>query len=449
MSNSNHVLAVALVCERAMEWWDGSQASRARRVNPPQHRGVAAQMRRLATLALALLFVAACRAPVAAPDYRFEFDGRPMHVDFVPVEGDGGAPAPGDVLRWPELVIDEVAEQVYVGGNGSRVYRRSNAGPQLVSIAVGAAGDLASLSDVEVSGLLGIRFNRWDLSIACELRRVDVRRCLLTFAPLTVDLADLPAEARYLHMSYCDPVDPAGFARFVDLRYLAVPVRGFVPEGEPPPEVYPGPGIVVHWTKGLPELRCLDLDGVATDLRPLAGHPRLRTVLAAHCRIEALPTESMPALREFLVPFSDCPAAEVERMRRMHPSARVLTTPREVLLDCVGKATSVRLRTGASCHPMPTDRVVYVTEDPSEIAALFDLLQPRGGFQPNRSAGGCDRGVMQFFGADGSLLGEVGMISRWMLRCGRAWGSDASFESKSSADALAKWITERGLQILD
>ena len=66
----------------------------------------------------------------------------------------------------------------------------------------------------------------------------------------------------------------------------------------------------------MPDLRWLDLEGAAGDLRPLAGHPRLHTVLAAHCHIEALPLQAMPALREFSAPFSDCPEAEVERLRR-------------------------------------------------------------------------------------------------------------------------------------
>lgn len=423
------------------------------RLNHPRRRGVAAWMRQVASTALALLFVAACRVPVAAPDYRFEYDGMPMRADFVPVEGDGGSPVPGDVLRLPELVIDEVAEQVYVGADGRRVFRRSGAGQQIVFLEVRDASDLAALSDGEAGGLRGILFGSWDSSIARELGRVDARRCLFTFGPLsdTVELADLPVETRYLNMHYAQSVDPAGFARFKELRFLAVPQRGFIPEGEPPPEDdSPGSGIAVHWTKDLPELRWLDLYGVASDLRPLAGHPRLRAVLAAHCRITAMPTESMPELREFLAPFSDCPGAEVERMRRLHPEARVLTTPREVLLDCVGSATSLRLRTGASCHPQPSDHVVYATEDPTEIGALLDLLRPRSGYDHDWLIPGCDQGVMQFFGADGSLLGEVGMIGSATLRSHRAWDTTpASFESKASAAALVEWLTVRGLRIRD
>ncbi|MFO1030161.1 MAG: hypothetical protein U1F60_03715 [Planctomycetota bacterium] len=422
-------------------------------MNHPRRRGVPASMRRVASTALALLFAAACRVPVAAPDYRFEYDGMPMRADFVPVEGDGGSPLPGDVLQWPDLVLDEVAEQAYVTAPGNRVFRRTSTGQHLVFIEVRDACDLAALSDGEAGGLRGISFSSWDSSIARELERVDARRCLFTFWPLSavVDLAELPAETRYLNMHYSESVDPAGFARFKELRFLAVPQRGFIPEGEPPPEDdSPGPGIAVHWTKDLPELRWLDLDGVASDLRPLAGHPRLRTVLAAHCRITAMPTESMPELREFLAPFSDCPGAEVERMRRLHPEARVRTTPREVLLDCVGSATSLRLRTGASCHPRPSDRVVYATEDPAEIGELLDLLRPRSGYDHDWPIPGCDQGVMQFFSADGALLGEVGMIGRMTLRSYRAWDTTpALFESKSSAAALVEWLTVRGLRIRD
>lgn len=255
-------------------------------------------------------------------------------------------------------------------------------------------------------------------------------------------------------MHHAEPVDPAGFARFPELRYPAVPHEAYIPEGAeppPPPEDYsPGPAIAVDWISGLPELRWLDLECVGADLRPLAGHPRLRTVLAAHCRIKELPTESMPALREFLAPFSDCPDAEVERMRRLHAGARIRTTPRDVLLDCIGTATCLRLRTGASCHPHPSDRVVYATNDRSEICALLDLLKPRGGYEHNWSIPGCDHGVMQFLDANGALLAEVGMIGTGTLRSYQAWGTTPSFlGSEEKAAALGEWLAARGLQILD
>jgi hypothetical protein len=158
----------------------------------------------------------------------------------------------------------------------------------------------------------------------------------------------------------------------------------------------------------------------------------------------------MPALREFLAPFSDCPNAEVERMRHLHPAARIRTTPREVLLDYISTATRLQLRTGASCHPQPSDRVVFATEDVAEIRALLDLLQPEGGFAPDVSIPGCDSGVMQFFGADGSLLAEVGMIGTGTFRSYQAWGTTpSSLGSKEAAAALGDWLGARGLRIRD
>ena len=156
----------------------------------------------------------------------------------------------------------------------------------------------------------------------------------------------------------------------------------------------------------------------------------------------------MPALREFLAPFSDCPAAEVERMHRLHPAARIRTTPREVLLDCISAATCVQLRTGASCHPRPSDRVVYTTRERSEIQELIDLLQPQGGYGHQWPIFACDRGVIQFLDDNGSLLAEVGMIGTKALRSYRAWGTTPSFlGSNENADALSGWLAARRLQI--
>lgn len=277
--------------------------------------------------------------------------------------------------------------------------------------------------------------------MAPELARVDARRCLFAFGPLSdaVDLTSLPATCRYLHMHYAEPVDPAGFTRFAELRYLALPWKTFQT-----------PGIALDWTQQLRELRWLDVQGVNGDLGPLAGHPGLRTVVASHGRITALPSRPLPALRELRAPFSDCPEADVARMQRQHPTARIHTTARAVLLDRIGRAVRLQLRTGSSCHPQPEDRVVHTTADQGEIAALRDLLQLRSGYLPALMIPGCDRGVMQFHRADGALLAEVGLIGTRTLRCYRAWGlQPASLASPEQVEALVAWLGARGLEVVE
>ena len=265
-------------------------------VNHPGCWFVAGRVDRPASTAVVVLLLAVGCRSTAAPADRFELDGKAIRADFFAVEGNGELPVPGDVLKWPLVVIDDVADLVCETVPSNRSYRRTGAGAKLVAIEVAAASDLAVLTDDEAGGLRGIEFVRWDPAMARELRRVDARRCMFTFGPFSdvVDLLALPTTTRYLHMQDAKPVDPAGFARFPELRYLAVPNEAFVPDGEPPPALEddssPGPAIAVDWTCVLPELRWLDLECVGADLRPLAGHPRLRTVLAAHCRIEKMPT---------------------------------------------------------------------------------------------------------------------------------------------------------------
>lgn len=406
---------------------------------------------------LALLLTAGCRTGAPPPDYRFELDGKAMQPDCVSVEGDGERPAPGDVLTWPFVVLDDVADQSYQhveGAPSGRFYRRTPRGLQLVALTVGCAEDLAALRDEEAAGLRGIEFDTWNEAVARQLARVDLRRCILKWRPLCelVDLAQVPATARYLDLHYGKPVDPAGLQRFRELRYLAVPDEAPIAEDEPPPPVFgePGPPIALDWVRALPELRWLDVDGVGGDLRPLGGHLHLRTVRASHCRLTHLPGQRLPALREFRAPFSDAPEDEVARLRALHPAARILTTPREALLDCIGAAVRLQLRTGSSCHPQPTDRVVYATADRAELQALFALLQLDRGYVPAMFIPGCDRGVMQFFDADGALLAEVGMFGPGPLRCYRAWSRQpASIASVADAEALQHWLAARGLRVGD
>lgn len=401
---------------------------------------------------LALLLAAGCQT--TAPRYVFGFadDARKTELTFEVVEGTGLRPVPGDVLTstWPPLVLDDVAEQVFEARADGRLHRRTQHGPQLVAIEVSAAEDLASLSEDDVLGLRAIDFERWEPAMARELARVDARRCLFRFGPLSdpVDLAVLPATTRYLDMHYAEPVDPEGFARFVELRYLIVPTEAPLPtNAEPPSPSWDDrdPPITLDWVRSLPELRRLDVEAVGSDLRPLDGHPSLHTVHAGHCRIEHLPTD-LPALREFVTPFSDCPDAGVERMRQAHPAARILTTARQVLLDRLEKAVRLQLRTGSVCHPQTGDRVIYATESRVEIESLFGLLQFEPGYERRFTVPTCEQGVLQFFGADGSLLEEIGRFGSWGMRGASVWhGQQVVFASREQAAAVQQWVAARGL----
>lgn len=396
---------------------------------------------------------AACAGVPNPPEYVFRYGGGVAEAQFLAVDGDGVRPVPGDVLTWPFLVLDDVAEQFYEPATEGRTYRQTGSGRQLAAIEIATVADLAALSDDEAAGLRGIHFSRWEPAMARELERVDARRCLFEFGSLTdpVDLRCLPSTTRYLHMHYAKPVDLEGFGRFRELRYLAVPDAALAAEGEEPPAPdidAPGPPIAVDWVRHLPELRWLDLEAVGSDLRPLGGHPTLHTVHAAHCALRHLPAEPMPALREFLAPFSDCPSEDVERLRRLHPTARIRTTARELLLDRIGAAARLQLRTGASCHPQPSDRVVYVTDDRAEIEGLLELLRPAAGFQGRWTIPGCERGVLQFFAASGCLLAEVGLLGAGVLRSQQVWdGRPAFFGSEERSAALRAWLVARGLHV--
>ena len=394
-----------------------------------------------------------CRTPSPQSGFRVELDGERVAGRFLAIEGAGDHPAAGDLLTWPELVLDDASSQTFVR-RGERTYRVEGTSERLVAIEVDAPDELRSMSDETIGGLRAIRFDRWQPAMAAELERVDVRRCLLSFGPLSdaLELTSLPAATRYLDMHYAEPVEPAGFARFAEMRYLVVPDEPWSdPEGPPPPPpARDGPegSIPLDWVCHLPELRWLDVLGVGHDLRPLGGHAKLRHVSASHCRIGHLPTRPMPSLVAFVLSFSDCPDGELQRMRRMHPTARILRTPGEVLRERVCGAAGLLLRTGSSCHPKPTDRVVYRTDDPAEIDALLERLQSRQGYAPVYMVPGCDSGVMVFLDERGEVLAEVGMLGAQSLRCYQTWSLMPAFlDSKERGADLRAWLSARGLEI--
>lgn len=407
-------------------------------------------MRRTLT-SLALLVVVGCQVAPPSPNYRFSFGGTERSLLVLAVEGDGTRPMPGDVLSWPPIVLDDVPDQGFeiFGDDWTRIHRRAPQGPQLVLLTVRDAAELAALSAGEVAGLRGLVFARWDAAIARELTRVDVRHCLLTWSSgCVVDLDSVPASARYLDLRDHGALDPNRFRRCRELRFLRVPEQSLILDDEPPPEgdgpLYPP--IRLDWVRELPDLRWLDVSHVAGDLRPLAGHPHLHTVIARHSRIAHLPELPLPALRELQVAFSDCPEAEVARLRRMQPEVRVFASPRELLLARLTGATTLRLRTGGTYSMMRPGRVVYATDDAAEIAELVALLQFPSGYARSYGAGCEDRGVMQFFGEDGALLAEIGTWSGFDFRCPAAWGEQLPRNaSAAGAIALQQWLAARGL----
>ncbi|MCR9248577.1 MAG: hypothetical protein NXI31_26420 [bacterium] len=384
------------------------------------------------------------------PKYRFERNGDALTTRIIAITGEDQTPLPGDVLDWPLLVIDDVEDQVFEQESSERVWRLHEGGRQLVAIEVREPGDLAALTDAEARGLRRVSIDRWQPAMAAELVRIDPRSCLLEFGPLVdaIDLSSLPATCRYLHMHYADPVDPRGFARFRELRYLALPNEAWVPESDEPPSPEwgaPGATMPLDWVHDLPQLRWLDSSEVCADLRPLGGHPTLRTVIAKHCRITHLPTVPLPRLHEFVTWFSDVPAGEVERLRHDHPNARIQVTSTEALHDRIANATELRFRTGSSCHPKPDDRVLFTTKDPTEIGGLLAILQPEPGFQPRFSIPGCGQGVLQFFDANGTRLAETSLIGLTTLRSHDAWGLQPACLTKATKAALQAWLTARRL----
>lgn len=389
-----------------------------------------------AALAAAAFGFAGCASvPTKPARFVFVLDGKAIDASITPV-GHDGAPQCGDVawISGPRIVLDEPGayelERDRAAARGDRLWAVHGGTRRLVGLEVKEPEDVADLVDSDWHDLRGVEFECWDPAFVSRLAAIDARRCLVTFRHFThfERLPPLPAHLRYLDLHYSHVDQLADLARLDELRFLVLPHREEVTS--------------VDWATALPCLRHLDLTGTAVhDLTPLGCHPTLHTVLAAHAPITKLPATRMPSLRRFVAHSSGCPDGEAARFRALQPRTAIAMTRGEMLAAAVHAATSLRIRTGCTVDPRPTDRVVYTTDRPDEIAELVGLVRMFEGYCGESSVPGCDRFSCEFLSPTGDrllLLGYGDIYVRSSL-----W-DDAGLDESCRAP-LRRWFEQRGL----
>jgi hypothetical protein len=388
-----------------------------------------------------LLLLGAAFARAQEPTgYTFTLDGAPCTPTVTTIEGSAGEPRAGDVVSVIgfRMVLDAPGHYAFTT-EGEPLVRRMwcerDGLRTLALVDLRAAAEVEDLTAADWLSLRGLRFQAWNEDLARCLDRIDGARCVVQFdrSARPERLPTFPRQLRYLALPRLEAAGLHGLADLHDLVYLTLPWQQEI--------------TTVDWIAGLPLLRHLELEATGvTDLAPLGGHGRLRTVLAPSTPITQLPTVRLPQLERMVAYASGCPAEEAARFRALQPGAQIAMTFRDLLVARLQPAAGLRIRTGSTCHPKPNETVVYASDRPDEVAALVGLLRTREAYSRPYSVPGCEPRVLQFLDAHGELLLEVGLFESMALRCYDLWNKPVSLDP-DHREPLRRWLTERGVHL--
>lgn len=437
---------------------------------------------------LLLLCLAGC---LAAAEYRFLIDDRPIDPEVVALADGSVHPAPGDLVwlgRVPVVLGEPGEYRLQRTGQGAtlsepgapaalaslQVDQKAEAlfalepaqRRRLRHIALRAEADLApellaALADCDPERtVLAITWSTFTTVDAVPALPAGWRHLMLeatSFGPRTSHRLDglRPLTAlRWLRMrSLSRPIDAGVLAGCRDLRRLEAEVLGFVSAGALADlralvalhlrgcELEPEDGAFLA---GLTALRELDLS--YSDLARIdaaAALPALADLRLDGARLTTLPAGPWPALRSAQVLGTKVPAAELAAFAAAHPAARIATTWASSLRTTVAGADRLVLRTGGTCHRRPDqEKVLHEERDPAAIAALLGALE----VDEARSGDECmccGDGALEVYVGERhvAMLGfQHGFALRW---AGGAWPGDAVL-TLAAADRLNAWLDQHG-----
>jgi hypothetical protein len=389
-------------------------------------------------------------------------DGKQTAVSVRSVVGEDG-PRPDDVLEVGGLLLlrgETTKPQFRVAGD--EVHELASDGSSLlVALRMRRVVDLAPSALVQ------------------PVPDVDLERCVVSTSTTDPDeLAALPADVRFLSIGgggLGDAVDE--LARLRRLRYLRIPApHAMFDEAKASPVAalsgltcLVAPGRVwddvaalgrltqlrsldlsrgrsftdVAFASSLRELRRLDVGRTwVTDMSAVSGLPHLAWIRASYTPLGALPTTA--SLRSLDVSFTRVPEGDVAAFRDAHREGAVAAdASRTPALAGLAGMDGVRLRTGGRCHRGRDERVLWTSVGADDVRAVVDLLR----FQDPPMEGRCmccGSPTIEF------LRGETVVRSVTVHH-----GAFLDFEglptyvelTPDGADALCRWITERGLPV--
>lgn len=195
---------------------------------------------------------------------------------------------------------------------------------------------------------------------------------------------------------------------------------------------------------GLPALRRLDVSRTAVaDLSPVGTCPALVEIAATRSRVRALPREGLPALARlemFGAPVGD---DDVAQFAALHPSATILHRWRTALVLATAGATSVRVRTGGTCHRnMEDEAVLFELTGAAEVRALLDRIaidEPSSG----EHCLCCGDPSIEITDGASRIAATLGMHHGRRLRWPGGWPGDGELTGPA-ATAVCRWLADHG-----
>lgn len=187
-------------------------------------------------------------------------------------------------------------------------------------------------------------------------------------------------------------------------------------------------------------------------------------------RVSPFPAERFPKLRRIELTCTDWTEEDSARLREQNPDIQIRLGFRDILLDVLRPAATMRVR----ALPWPgggvSEKLIYETGDLDEIAEFESLLRFDEGYRLNYRPPSSAQFVVEFLDSNGQRLAQMqlkgeghgvdrsfrrdseGNISEphgvlgtcsW-IRCNKAWPTPASVPIPN-CDQLRDWLVARGV----
>ncbi|MGE0495264.1 MAG: HEAT repeat domain-containing protein [Vulcanimicrobiota bacterium] len=444
---------------------------------------------------LALLLVSLFVRISWAEEYSFSLNGQSIRPPVVRLADSPAAYQPGDVIEVANLPMvlgppGTYAFELRRGVFGTLFLSLDGEPSRPVAVTLFRDDDtsqvrnpLAQLAPTELQQIRGVVLDCWRPEFATDLERLDLARCCITLTDCydasrdgPISLPNLPPRLRYLFIRESSNMgygELSGLSRLSELRLLSL-------------DLLTAETTDAGWVSGCRQLntllcsnlvnpeRLVGLDQLAwlraersdlgdgqflarlpglsvvqvrasrlTDLSALAGHPRVRRVVADLCPVERLPASKVPELAELSLLGSSVPLDQLQAFEQANPDCRVHHDWANELRNAVTRANRLRVRSGGTCHRDPANEAtLFESREASDLAGLLE------GIEIDSSQSGvacmcCGTPSLEFY-QDDTLLQTVGFHHGELLRWSAGWPGDAVLTADASR-FLVDWLDLHGV----
>ncbi len=151
----------------------------------------------------------------------------------------------------------------------------------------------------------------------------------------------------------------------------------------------------------------LKLNGLASDLSPLASLKHLESINANFTKVTKLPMSRMASLKELSVMSTPLDDEQAAAFAKLNPQCNFKHRYLDVLHHALDSATSIRVKTSGGCGENRKAMPLFAGDSAQELLAAIDVREPT-----EEMWIGCMDDIILLFYKDDKKLGEIEYFSR-------------------------------------